>query len=154
MLGQAVVIATEAEDEVAGLSNVDSVSDVLEEEGEAFPSGQRRHVALRQSQMSAHRRNIIRASVVHRTKVQRFKAPAGAHTSQTETAPPTERSGRSSSPERQDDISPPPETRCPPPRPPPLPPPLTTPPPEAEERTLVMYCSRARLIYRPICLLM
>lgn len=53
MLGQAVVVATEAEDEVAGLSDVDAVSDVLEEEGEAFPSGQRRHVALGQSQMSA-----------------------------------------------------------------------------------------------------
>lgn len=53
MLSQAVVIATEAEDEVAGLSDVDAVSDVLEEEGEAFPSGQRRHVALGQSQMSA-----------------------------------------------------------------------------------------------------
>lgn len=51
MLGQAVVIATEAEDEVAGLPDVDAVSDVLEEEGEALPSGQRRHVALRQSQM-------------------------------------------------------------------------------------------------------
>lgn len=53
MLSQAVVIATEAEDEVAGLSDVDAVSDVLEEEGEAFPSGQRRHVALGQSQVSA-----------------------------------------------------------------------------------------------------
>lgn len=56
MLGQAVVVATEAEDEVAGLPDVDAVSDVLEEEREAFPSGQRRHVALRQSQMSAGKR--------------------------------------------------------------------------------------------------
>lgn len=52
MLGQPVVIATEAEDEVAGLSDVDAVSDVLEQEGETFPSGQGRHVALGQSQVS------------------------------------------------------------------------------------------------------
>lgn len=39
MFSQTVVIATEAEDEVAGLSDVDAVSDVLEQEGEAFPSG-------------------------------------------------------------------------------------------------------------------
>lgn len=52
MFSQPVVIATEAEDEVAGLPDVDAVSDVLEQEGEAFSSGQRRHVALRQRQMS------------------------------------------------------------------------------------------------------
>lgn len=56
MFGQAVVIATETEDEVAGLSDVDAVSDVLEEEGETFPSGQRCHVTLGQSQMSGQRR--------------------------------------------------------------------------------------------------
>ncbi len=61
MLGQAVVIATEAEDEVAGLPDVDAISDVLEEEGEAFPSGQRRHVALGQSQMSAEQKERDRA---------------------------------------------------------------------------------------------
>lgn len=59
MLGKTVVIATETEDEVAGLSDVDTISDVLEEEGEAFPSGQRRHVALRQGQMSGQRRDAI-----------------------------------------------------------------------------------------------
>lgn len=52
MLGQPVVVATEAEDEVAGLSDVDSISDVLKQEGEAFPSSQSRHVALGQSQVS------------------------------------------------------------------------------------------------------
>lgn len=51
MLGQPVVIATEAEDEVAGLPDVDPVSDVLEEEREALPSGQCGHVALGQSQV-------------------------------------------------------------------------------------------------------
>ncbi len=56
MLSQTVVIATEAEDEVAGLSDVDAISDVLKEEGEAFPSSQRRHVALGQSQMSAEQK--------------------------------------------------------------------------------------------------
>ncbi len=52
VFGQAVVVSAEAEYEVAGLSDVDAVSDVLEEEGEAFSSGQRGHVTLRQSQMS------------------------------------------------------------------------------------------------------
>lgn len=56
MLGQPVVIATEAEDEVAGLPDVDAVSDVLEEEREALPPGQRRHVALGQRQVSAEHR--------------------------------------------------------------------------------------------------
>lgn len=59
MLGQTVVIAAQAEDEVARLSDVDAVSDVLEEEGEAFPPGQRRHVALRQGQMSRQSRDVI-----------------------------------------------------------------------------------------------
>ena len=36
MLSQTVVVAAEAEDEVAGLSDVDAVPDVLEEEREAF----------------------------------------------------------------------------------------------------------------------
>lgn len=61
MLGQTVVIATEAEDEVAGLSDVDTVSDVLEEEGEAFSPSQCRHVALRQGQMSGQRRDAMNA---------------------------------------------------------------------------------------------
>lgn len=52
MLGEAVVVATQAEDEVTGLSDVDAVSDVLEQEGEAFSSGQSRHVALGQGQVS------------------------------------------------------------------------------------------------------
>lgn len=52
MLGQTVVIATEAEDEVAGLSDVDTVSDVLEQERETFASSQCRHVTLGQSQVS------------------------------------------------------------------------------------------------------
>lgn len=57
MLGQTVVIATEAEDEVAGLSDVDSISDVLEQEGETFASRQGRHVALGQSQVSVESRD-------------------------------------------------------------------------------------------------
>ena len=52
MLGQAVIEAAEAEDEVAGLPDVDAVPDVLEEEGEALPTGQCRHVALGQGQVS------------------------------------------------------------------------------------------------------
>lgn len=62
MLCEAVVIATEAEDEVAGLPDVDPVSDVLEQEGEAFPARQRRHVALRQSEVSAGREQSVRSS--------------------------------------------------------------------------------------------
>lgn len=58
MFGQAVVIATEAEDEVAGLSDVDAVSDVLEQEGESFPPRQCRHVALGQRQMPGQRRHM------------------------------------------------------------------------------------------------
>jgi len=41
VLGQAIVVATEAEDEVAGLADVDAVPDVLEEEGEALEEVQR-----------------------------------------------------------------------------------------------------------------
>lgn len=57
MFGQPVVIATQAEYEVAGLPDVDAVPDVLEEEGEALPPRQRRHVALGQRQVSAGRKN-------------------------------------------------------------------------------------------------
>lgn len=53
MFSQPVVVATQAEDEVAGLPDVDAVPDVLEEEGEALPPRQRRHVALGQRQVSA-----------------------------------------------------------------------------------------------------
>lgn len=60
VLGQTVVIATQAEDEVAGLSDVDPVSDVLEQEGEAFTSGQRRHVALGQRQVSGGRNSSVK----------------------------------------------------------------------------------------------
>lgn len=49
MFSQTVVVATEAEDEVTRLPDVDAISDVLKEEGEAFPTGQRCHVALGQS---------------------------------------------------------------------------------------------------------
>ena len=52
MFGESVVVSAEAEDEVTGLSDVNSVSDVLEQEGETFPSGQSRHVTLREGQMS------------------------------------------------------------------------------------------------------
>lgn len=52
VFGETVVVAAQAEDEVAGLADVDAVADVLEQEGEAFPSRQRRHVTLRQGQVS------------------------------------------------------------------------------------------------------
>jgi len=55
MFCQAVVVSAEAEYEVAGLSDVDAVSDVLEQKGKTFSSGQCRHVTLRQSQVSAER---------------------------------------------------------------------------------------------------
>lgn len=58
MLGQAVVVATEAEDEIARLPDVDAVPDVLEEEGETFAARQRRHVALGQRQVSADKSGI------------------------------------------------------------------------------------------------
>lgn len=125
VLGQTVVIATQAEDEVAGLSDVDPVSDVLEQEGEAFASGQRRHVALGQRQVSGGRNSSVKLCSA---------AGAGAHTrtSLSGTAPPAERSERSSSPAPPGGTSPLPETGCPLPRPPPPPPPRTAPPPAAE----------------------
>jgi len=75
VLGQAVVIATEAEDEVAGLPDVDAVSDVLEEEGETFPPRQRRHVALRQSQVSGEEEEEEEEE-----RVRRLDAVATVHT--------------------------------------------------------------------------
>ena len=89
MLGQAVVIATEAEDEVAGLSDVDAVSDVLEEEGEALPARQRRHVALGQRQVSRERGHGVSAAVSNLQKEE--KKQAAPLTSRTGTAPPTAR---------------------------------------------------------------
>lgn len=56
---QPVVVATQAEDEVAGLPDVDAVPDVLEEEGEALPTGQCRHVALGQRQVSAGGKKVL-----------------------------------------------------------------------------------------------
>lgn len=53
MFSQPVVVATQAEDEVAGLPDVDTIPDVLKEEGEALPPCQRRHVTLGQGQVSA-----------------------------------------------------------------------------------------------------
>lgn len=47
VLSEPVVVSAQAEDEVAGLPDVDAVSNVLEQEGEPFPSGQSSHVALR-----------------------------------------------------------------------------------------------------------
>lgn len=90
MFRQPVVIATEAEDEVAGLPDVDAVSDVLEQEGEAFSSGQRRHVALRQRQVSggAEKTNGV-TSFLKRTTTP--PTPTTTRTSRTETAPPAER---------------------------------------------------------------
>lgn len=65
MFSQTVVVSAEAEYEVASLSDVDAVSDVLEQEGETFSSGQCSHVTLRQSQVSADRR---RQSDITKTK--------------------------------------------------------------------------------------
>lgn len=62
VFGQPVVIATEAEDEVAGLPDVDAVSDVLEEERETLPSGQGGHVALGQSQVPGQRGQGVRGA--------------------------------------------------------------------------------------------
>lgn len=56
MFRQPVVIATKTEDQVAGLPDVDAVSDVLEEEGEALSTGQRCHVILGEGQVPAGRR--------------------------------------------------------------------------------------------------
>lgn len=56
VFGEPVVVSAQAEDEVAGLPDVDAVPDVLEQEGEPFPSGQSRHVTLRQSQVSGEMR--------------------------------------------------------------------------------------------------
>lgn len=61
MLGEPVVVSAQAEDEVAGLPDVDAVSNVLEQEGEPFPSGQSRHVTLRQSQVSVETRTRVRS---------------------------------------------------------------------------------------------
>lgn len=55
MFCQAVVVSTEAEYEVAGLSDVDTVPDVLEQEGKTFSSGKSSHVTLRQGQVSVER---------------------------------------------------------------------------------------------------
>lgn len=139
VLGQTVVIATQAEDEVAGLSDVDPVSDVLEQEGEAFASGQRRHVALGQRQVSGGRNGSVKLCSAAALKLcsaaaLRLCSAAGAHTrtSLSGTAPPAERSERSSSPAPPGGTSPLPETGCPLPRPPPPPPPQTAPPPAAE----------------------
>ena len=55
VFSEAVVVAAQAEDEVAGLADVDAVADVLEEEGEAFSSRQSSHVTLRQSQVPGER---------------------------------------------------------------------------------------------------
>lgn len=49
---QAVVISAEAEYEVARLSDVDTVPDVLKQEGKTFSASQGSHVALRQGQVS------------------------------------------------------------------------------------------------------
>lgn len=71
MFCQAVVVSAEAEYEVAGLSDVDAVSDVLEQEGKTFSSGQCGHVTLRQSQVPADRqRQMIRQVDITKPKAQ------------------------------------------------------------------------------------
>lgn len=71
MFCQTVVVSAEAEYEVAGLSDVDAVSDVLEQKGKTFSPSQCGHVTLRQSQVSAdRRRQMIRPLDITKTKPQ------------------------------------------------------------------------------------
>lgn len=60
MFSQPVVVATQAEDEVAGLPDVDAVPDVLEEERESLSACECRHVALGQGQVSAGQKQKVK----------------------------------------------------------------------------------------------